>query len=380
MKYRKIGRIDGEFSALGFGTMRLPTLGKDSEIDEPLAIAMIRRAIDNGVNYVDTAWPYHGGQSERLVGKALKDGYRRKVSVATKLPVWDVNSLDDCDRIFNEQLARLETDHVEFYLLHCLYKGVWPKMRDLGVVQWAERQQKAGRVGHIGFSFHDDFETFKEILDYRDWAFCQIQYNYVNEKTQAGTEGLEYAASKGVGVVVMEPLFGGTLANPPQEVQGVWDAAERNYDPIDMALRWLWNKPEVAVVLSGMSAMEHVQRNLASAERSGIGTLDQQDLEIIAKVQARYEDFSPIPCTKCGYCMPCPTGIDIPAMFALYNDAVVFKGNSMTLSRNLYAMTAEDKRASACVACKECQEKCPQHIEISEMMKKVHEELRPRQD
>lgn len=380
MKYRKIGRIDGDFSALGFGAMRLPTVGKASEIDEPLAIEMIRHAIDNGVNYVDSAWGYHGGKSEVLVGRALRDGYREKASVATKLPVWAIDSLDDCDRIFNEQLARLETGHIEFYLLHSLHAGVWPKMRDLGVAQWAQRQQKAGGIGHIGFSFHDDFETFKEILDYRDWTFCQIQYNYVNEKTQAGTEGLEYAASKGVGVIVMEPLLGGALADPPQEVQAVWDAAERDYDPVDMALRWLWNKPEVGVVLSGMSAMEHVVGNLASAERSGIASLDERDLETVAKVQARYEEFAPAPCTACGYCMPCPTGIDIPTMFSLYNDGVVFGGDRMARSRNIYATTDEDKRASACVACKECEEKCPQHIEISEMMKKVHEGLGPKQD
>ena len=380
MKYRKIGRIDGEFSALGFGTMRLPNLSKESEINEPLAIEMIRHAIDNGLNYVDTAWGYHGGNSERLVAKALRDGSRRKVSLATQLPVWEINSLNDCDRIFNEQLARLDTDHIEFYLLHCLHKGVWPKMRDLGVVQWAERLRDGGRMTHIGFSYHDDFDTFKEILDYRDWTFCQIQYNYVNEKNQAGTEGLKYAASKGVGVVVMEPLFGGALAHPPEEVQAVWHAAQRDYDPADMALRWLWNKPEVAVVLSGMSAMEHVERNLASAGRSGIGTLDEQDLEVVAKAQTRYEEFSPIPCTKCGYCMPCPTGIDIPAMFSLYNNGVVFRGNSMTLSRNLYVMAGEDKRASACAACKECEQKCPQDIDISEMMKKVHGELGTRQD
>jgi predicted aldo/keto reductase-like oxidoreductase len=373
VKYRKFGNQDLKVSALGFGAMRLPTHGKPGEIDEPEATSMIRYAIDHGVNYVDTAYPYHDGQGEAAVGRALQDGYREKVKLVTKMPCWLIQMPADFDKYLDEQLARLQTDHLDFYLLHALFTERWPRMRDMGVLAWGERAIADGRIGGLGFSFHSTLSLFKEIVDaYDNWALCQVQYNFVNEDVQAGTEGLEYAAVKGLPVVIMEPLLGGLLADPPAEVLRIWDEAGKN--PVDMALQWLWNKPEVSIVLSGMSTMEQVQQNIASAEASGVGTLTPADLALIARVRDRYQEFQAIPCTKCNYCMPCPNGLDIPHNFELYNQAVIHKNEE--LGKSLYNWhMREEERAGSCIACGECEEQCPQHIEISQWMPRVHETL-----
>ena len=264
MKYRKFGKLDWEVSALGFGAMRLPAIGGDtSNIDEPRAIEMIRYAIDHGVNYVDTAYGYHGGNSERLVGKALKDGYREKVRLATKMPTWLINERGDFDKYLDEQLGKLQTDKIDFYLLHGLRHTRWPTVRDLDVFSWAEEKIKEGKIGHLGFSFHDDVALFKEIVDSHEWTFCQIQLNYMDTEYQAGLEGLRYAAEKGLAVVIMEPIKGGKLAvTPPKDVQAVWDKAETKRTPAEWALQWVWNLPEVSIVLSGMSEMKHVEENV----------------------------------------------------------------------------------------------------------------------
>jgi len=373
MNYRPFGKLDFQVSALGFGCMRLPTIGDDvSQVDEPLTIDMIRRAIDQGVNYADTAYVYHGGNSERVLGKALKDGYREKIKIATKLPTWAVKQADDFDRLFEEQLERLQVEHIDFYLIHNLKATLWPTVRDLGVREWLDKIKAEGRVGGVGFSYHDSFELFCEIIDaYDGWDLAQIQYNYVDEQVQAGTKGLLYAASKGLAVVVMEPLLGGCLANAPAPVRSIFDAAPTDRTPADWALQWLWHKPEVSVVLSGMSAMQHVDENHESACKSGVGSLTDEELEVIARAHKEYEALSAVPCTRCGYCLPCPSGVDIPVNIQLYSDAVVFGGNQQILNRNLYNGLAEDARASACVACGECEEKCPQSIEVSELMPKV---------
>ena len=373
MQYRRLGTTGREVSALGFGTMRLPVLGDDGAVDEPAAVEMIRHAIDGGVNYVDTAYPYHGGASEPVTGKALRDGYRRKVLLATKLPVWMVHGLDDCDRLLNEQLARLGDEHVDVYLLHNLTGPSWRRMGQLGVLEWARGAQADGRVGMLGFSFHDDVEAFREIVDGFDWPLCQIQYNLVGEDTQAGTEGLKYAAGKGLGVVIMEPLFGGALAVPPEPIRAAWEAAGRR--PADGALQWLWDKPEVACVLSGMSTMDQVHQNVAAATRSGVGSLTGEDHALVARVQGLYRRFSPVPCTKCGYCMPCPHGVDIPRNLELYSNGAVFGGNALTLCRNLYRQLPAGTQAAACQACRACEDKCPQSIEVSALMPRVAAEL-----
>ena len=375
MQYRKLGKTGKKVSALGFGAMRLPTRGSNAEIDEPAAVEMLRYAIAAGVNYVDTAYPYHGGNSERVLGKALRDGYREKVRLATKSPIWKVEKRGDFDRFLDEQLARLETERIDFYLLHSLQKKLWPKMRDLRVFDWAEKARADGRIGEFGFSFHDSFEVFTEIVDAYDWSICQIQYNFVNEDVQAGTRGLKYAAEKGLGVIVMEPLFGGSLANPPQPVWEIWNSTERKHRPADVALRWLWDKPEVSLVLSGMSSMEQVRQNIESAGRAGVGWLDEEELALARRVQQKYAELSPIPCTKCGYCMPCPNGVNIPGNFELFNNATVFKGSSVALCRNLYNSFPESERARACEGCELCEEKCPQQIEIAKMLGRVAEEF-----
>ncbi|MEM2050774.1 MAG: aldo/keto reductase [Thermoproteota archaeon] len=375
MKYRRFGKLDWQVSALGFGCMRLPVIGNDhSKVDEPEAIRMIRYAIDHGVNYVDTAYPYHGGNGEIVVGKALRDGYRERVRLATKMPIWNINSREDMDRIFDEQLKKLQTEYVDFYLLHALNKNSWLKVKNLNVFDWAERVVSEDRIKHLGFSFHDDFEVFKEIIDaYDKWALCQIQYNYENEEVQAGTRGLKYAAGKGLAVVIMEPLLGGALANPPPAVKQIWDEAGK--DPVEMALQWLWNKPEVSVVLSGMSTMDQVKRNIEFASRSGVGILSDEDLKLIARVHMKYRELRPIPCTRCGYCMPCPNGVDIPENFEVYNHGVAY--NAIWSARWVYNNNIPaERRASACVGCRTCEEKCPQKIKISEWMQKVDKELR----
>ena len=376
MKYRTLGRTNTRVSALGFGAMRLPTKGKESDVDEPQTVEMIRYAIDHAVNYIDTAYVYHFGNSEVAVGKAVADGYREKVYLATKLPLWSVQKREDCDRFLDEQFARLQTDHIDFYLLHCLQKKSWQKTKDLGILHWAEQARTDGRIGHFGFSFHDTYETFVEILDGYNWSFCQIQYNFVSEDVQAGTRGLEYAAAKGMGIIVMEPLFGGTLANPPPPIQEIWNNVPHKCRPADVALRWLWNKPEVSLVLSGMSNLEQVKQNIDSACRSGIGWLDEDEAQLVTQVQQEYKKLSPIPCSKCGYCMPCPNGVNIPVNFELFNNATVFKGGSITLCRNLYGFLPEIERASACQHCGICEEKCPQGIEIGKMMGQVQEQFK----
>ena len=378
MQYRPFGRLDFEVSALGFGCMRLPVVGGDlSAVDEPVAIEMLRHAIDHGVNYVDTAYPYHGGHSERVLGEALKDGYRERVKLATKLPTWAVREAADFDRLLTEQLERLQVEHVDFYLLHNLSATAWPRVRDLGVLDWLERIKSDGRAANVGFSYHDDFDLFREILDaYDGWAMCQIQYNYMNEDIQAGTKGLEYAAAKGVAVAVMEPLLGGCLVNPPAPVQQVWAESETTRTPAEWALQWLWHKPEVSVVLSGMSTMVQVEENLASADRSAAGSLTTEELDLVCRVRDAYEAVSVVPCTRCGYCMPCPEGVDIPRNLQLYNDALVFGGNQAILNRNLYNGMPESTRASACAACRTCEGECPQEIEICELMPKVQEQFR----
>jgi uncharacterized protein len=373
MKYRVLGKTQACVSALGFGAMRLPLRGEESEVDERAAVEMIRWAVDHGVNYLDTAYVYHGGNGESVVGRALRDGYRDRVLLATKLPVWSVQHRDDCDRIFDEQLARLQTDRIDCYLLHCLQQPTWPAMRDLGVLDWAEQQQAAGRIRHFGFSFHDSYDVLVEIVDAYDWSFCQIQYNLVNEDVQAGTKGLRYAAAQGLGVIVMEPLFGGTLADPPPTVRQIWEAAGPQYQPVDLALRWVWDQPEVSLVLSGMSTLDQVRENIESASRAGVGTLTTAEHELLGRVRDEYQRLAPIPCTRCGYCLPCPHGVRIPLNFQWYNQAAVYQGSSRLLCRNLYLSLPESERAAACDGCRTCEERCPQHLAIPDLLQNVRE-------
>lgn len=374
MNYRQFGRLDWQASALGFGCMRLPTLDGDSaKIDEPEATRMVRFAIDQGVNYLDTAYPYHGGNSERFLGRALQDGYRQKIHLATKMPTWAVTETADFDRYLNEQLEKLQTDHIDFYLLHGLNKHRWAAMKSLGVTVWAEQAIRSGRIRYLGFSFHDEQPVFMQIVDDYDWTFCQIQYNYMDIEEQAGMKGLQYAASKGLAVVVMEPLLGGRLASSPDDVQRQWDSASVKRTPVEWALQWLWNQPEVSVVLSGMSTMPQVVENIECASRSGVGSLTSEELDVIDRVRAVYKGLCPIPCTKCGYCLPCPNGVNIPRNFEVFNKAIMI--NNLGQGRFRYNGMPADERAEHCEQCHECEEKCPQQIVISQWMPYVHEVL-----
>ncbi len=377
MQYRKFGKLDVQVSALGFGCMRLPILeGKSGNIDLPEAIRMIRYAIDQGVNYVDTAYGYHEKMSEVVVGKALQDGYREKVNLATKQPVWLVNESADFDKLLNEQLEKLQTDHVDFYLMHALNRGSWQdKVLNFDLLSRAEAAKADGRIRHIGFSFHDDLETFKKIVDgYDHWDFCQIQYNYMDIENQAGTEGLQYAANKGLGVVIMEPLLGGKLARDIPAINPLWDSASVKRTPAEWALQWLWNQPEVSVILSGMSTMPQVEQNLASAAASSVGSMTAAELDLIAKVREEIQKLSPIPCTSCEYCLPCPNGVLIPRNFAVYNEAAMY--GDLDGSRNAYKYWISDEgKAAQCIQCQECEPKCPQHIPISDWMPVIEEVL-----
>ena len=379
MKYRKFGNLDWQVSALGFGAMRLPTVGGEmGKIDEPKAIHMIRHAIDSGVNYVDTAYYYHMGDSERLLGRALKDGYRQKMRLATKLPARSVEKPEDFDRFLNEQLVRLDTDYIDFYLLHGLDKMGWHKVRDFGVLDWAERQMANGRFGRLGFSFHDEYRVFKEIVDgYDSWVLAQVQYNYMDVNEQAGRRGVRYAASKGLAVVVMEPLRGGKLSKePPEPVARVWASAPRKLRPVEWAFRWVWDQPEVSVALSGMSTMEQVVENLAIVDRCGVGIVTEEEKKLYARARQGYKSLTPVPCTNCRYCLPCPNKVDIPRVFAIYNDATMY--DDFKTGRFFYNGPfgiARDQRADQCQECGECLEKCPQKIEIPDWLKKAHEAL-----
>ncbi|MHB1319619.1 MAG: aldo/keto reductase, partial [Anaerolineae bacterium] len=335
MQYRKFGSLDWQASALGFGAMRLPTLGNRETIDEPEAIRMLRYAIDQGVNYIDTAYPYHGGNSEVVVGRALRDGYRERVRLATKLPVARVQTADDFDRYLDEQLVKLGVSCVDFYLFHGLRRPRWDTLLQHDLLARADRALADGRVKHMGFSFHDSLETFQEIIDsYDNWTMCQIQYNYMGEDFQAGTPGLEYAASKGLAAVIMEPLLGGRLVSAPPLVQAAWDAAPTRRAAPEWALSWLWNKPQVSVVLSGMSTMQQVVDNVAYASRSAVGMFTPEELKAVATARDAYNELCPVPCTGCRYCMPCPNGVGIPEVFAIFNRGVMF--NSMDRPRRDY--------------------------------------------
>jgi uncharacterized protein len=376
MQYRRFGRLDWNVSALGFGCMRLPTADGDprsSIIDEPEAVRMIRHAVDCGVNYLDTAYPYHGGNSELVVGKALRDGYRGKVRLATKLPVWQVQAEADFDRILNEQLAKLQTDHIDFYLLHNLNRGSWNgTVPQFNLLACAEAALRDGRIGHLGFSFHDDYGIFEEIVNgYDGWEFCQIQYNYMDVENQAGAKGLKLAASKGLAVVVMEPLLGGRLANPPAAIQQVIDGFNVRRSPVDWALAWLWDQPEVTVVLSGMSTMAQIDANLRSADNARPQCMTPADLAAIDQLRQAYKQRTPIPCTKCNYCLPCPSGVNIPGNFGIYNEA--FLHDDVDGARFRYGIfLTPEVRANCCTQCQTCEAKCPQGIAISEWMPKVH--------
>ncbi|MCY6485091.1 aldo/keto reductase [Clostridium aestuarii] len=372
MLYRTMSRAEDKLSILGFGCMRFPTIDGD-KIDEKKAIKMLHYAIDNGVNYIDTAYPYHNGYSELLVAKALKDGYREKVKLATKLPSWLIQTRADMDKYLNEQLKRLETDYIDYYLLHALNKTDWKKLKQLGVLEFLDISLKSGKIRYAGFSFHDDIELFKEVVDSYEWTFCQIQYNYLDEEYQAGKEGLKYAAKKGIGVIVMEPLRGGKLTNNiPKEVEKIWNKSDIKRTPAEWALQWIWNHPEVTIVLSGMSNMHQVKENicLASSQYAHENSLKDEEIELVNEVKAIYKSKIKINCTNCRYCMPCPNGVNIPECFNEYNNLSIF-GDFKSSKASYNALLKEEERASKCISCGKCEVACPQNIPIIEKLMEI---------
>ena len=376
MLYRTVPRNGDKLSSLGFGAMRLP-VNEDGSINEDLAIAQMRKAIDNGVNYIDTAWPYHGGQSEVIVGKALRDGYREKVRIADKLPPWAVKTRADMDAILARQLEKLGVETIDYYLLHALEGDSWERLEALGVIDFLEQAKADGRIVNSGFSFHGTNAEFNRIIDAYDWVFCQIQYNYLDTQNQAGTAGLKYAASKDIAVMVMEPLRGGNLSRPepPPAVQAIWETAESKRTPVEWALRWVWNRPEVTVVLSGMNVDEHIDQNIAIAGQGEADSLTSAELDLITRVADTYRELMPVGCTGCQYCMPCPAGVNIPSCFDIYNTARMF-AEPKERTQFVYAVMNGGVRgnktyASQCIECGECLEHCPQHIEIPDRLKEV---------
>lgn len=368
MLYKRFGQTGEMLSILGFGCMRFPLLpGEDpSKIDEEKSMKIVRYAIDKGVNYIDTAYPYHGGMSEPLVAKILRDGYREKVKLATKLPSWLIETREDMDKYLNEQLERLETDVIDFYLVHTLDKKVWEKLKTLGIGEFLDSAIADGRIKYAGFSYHDEPEYFNGIIDDYPWSFCQIQFNYLDEDFQAGLDGLNYAHSKGLGIVIMEPLRGGKLVdNLPNTVIDAFNSRENIKTPAEWALRWVWNHPQVDVVLSGMNEMEQVIENISIANRAEVNSLNREELSTIDKVKNIFQDRIKVHCTDCRYCMPCPSGVDIPKNFSIYNNYHLFG------EREDYDKLDLDKRASNCIECGQCEPLCPQSIEIISELKNI---------
>ena len=384
MQYRKMGSLDWEVSALGFGCMRLPRRRINRmRADTKESINIIRHGIDLGINYIDTAWLYHLGDSERIIGQALKDGYRERVRLVTKLFMPLVRKTEHFDRFLNTQLKRLQTDYLDIYLFHSMNASAFEKVKRLGLIEKMVEARKQGRIRHIGFSFHDTLPVFKEIIDYYDWDMTQIQYNYMDTGIQATTDGLNYAHNKGIATVIMEPVRGGTLANPPAEAIDIMKSSGYDRTPVDWALQFLWNRPEISMVLSGMGSRQMVDENCASADRSGIGSLSAEEEEVIARLVEVYRSKILVPCTACEYCMPCPTGVNIPQNFGILNYVskepsrlarwMVKRGyKRLTGSKEKLDEENPNGNASICVNCGQCLEKCPQQINIPEELVKTH--------
>ncbi|MDR3364601.1 MAG: aldo/keto reductase [Clostridiales Family XIII bacterium] len=371
MNYRYFKAGGSEVSLLGFGAMRLPTIGGGHDkIDEAEAVRMIRYAIDHGVNYVDTAYVYHGMQSEAVVGKALADGYRDKTMLATKMPFWIMKGPGDMGKILDEQLEKLATDCIDMYLIHDIHGERWDTVKAWKIWDFLSKAREEGKIRFIGFSFHGESpEEFKTILDEYPWDFCQLQINYMDKDLQAGVAGYEYAVSKGVPVVVMEPLKGGKLSDVmPPSIQAYWDTLESDRSPAEWALRWAANLPGVLTILSGMSAMGQVEENIRVLSDADAGMLTENELEVIDKAAESYRKLIAFPCTACKYCMPCTVSIAIPVVMDFRNSYNLYgKTDKMQSEFNMFV----NPKPSDCVACGKCEEECPQHLEIVRAMRET---------
>lgn len=375
MIYRKFIKGDILISQLGFGAMRFPTIESEEDIDIKKSYEMLDYAIENGVNYIDTAYPYHGGMSEIFLGDYFeKRGVREKIYLATKMPVWKIEKYEDFDFYFNVQLNRLKTNYIDFYLLHSLWKNSWEKVKNLGVLDWLIKKKKEGKIRFFGFSFHDEFEVFKDIIDYYDWDFCQIQLNYMDINYQAGEKGLSYAYCKGIQVIIMEPNKGGKLASPPTSVLKVFESYKIKRTPVEWALSFLLNKKEILTVLSGMSSMDQVKENILIASKYNTNSLSEEDLKVIIKARNEWFNLKTIDCTKCKYCLPCPYGVNIPENFEIYNNLIMYGDIKEAFWE--YEYLKEEERASNCRECGECEEKCPQNLPIRELLREIRDKFK----
>ena len=374
MEKRKMENLGIETSLLGFGCMRFPTDG-EGKIDRVQAKAMLEKALAAGVNYIDTAWPYHGGESELFVGEALKEHPRDSFYLATKLPVWEVKSLEDVDRIFDRQLEKLQTEYIDFYLMHAMNGGSWKQMLELGVVERLEQMKAEGKIHYLGFSFHDGYEAFEEILSYRDWDFCQIQLNYMDAEEQAGLKGYALAEKKGVPMVIMEPVKGGSLAAFAPDITEKFHAHDPQASMASFALRWVGTLPNVKVILSGMSTMEQVEDNIRTFENfRPMSEAEQATVrEVVDLMNSRIQNG----CTGCRYCMPCPAGVNIPGNFSCWNRYHMYQNYNVV--KNQWENNLGDaQQAKNCIKCGKCEQACPQHLHIREDLERVQADLEAR--
>lgn len=358
MEYKHIKTMDTRPSLLGLGCMRFP-LNENNEIEETIAEQMLDKAIREGVNYIDTAYPYHNGQSEIFVGKILKKYPRNQLYLASKLPIWLLNTKEDVKALFEKQLERLQVDTIDFYLIHALDKEKWQKVIDLEVIPFLETMKQAGKIRYLGFSFHDDYETFQNILLYHDWDFCQIQLNYMDTQIQAGMKGYQLAEKLEIPIIVMEPIKGGRLVNLPDDLKERLIDSDPSCSIASWALRWVAGLPNVKVVLSGMSSMKQVIDNLKTFR--SFTPLNDNELQLIETIANELRSRVKNGCTGCGYCMPCPFGVDIPANFKLYNEAAMYPKDERI--RRQY-LELGNKKAQYCQKCGKCESECPQHISI----------------
>ncbi|MCI9664055.1 MAG: aldo/keto reductase [Lachnospiraceae bacterium] len=371
MEKRKLENLGIETSLLGFGCMRFPVCA-DGKINEPEAERMLDKAIAEGVNYIDTAYPYHEGQSEIVVGKILKKYERSSFYLATKLPLWKVEKKEDIRAIFEEQLEKLQTDYIDFYLMHAVGKERWDKMLEIGCIGELEKLKAEGKIKYLGFSFHDSYEVFEEVINHRDWDFAQIQFNYMDAEEQAGTRGYELAVKKGVPLIIMEPVKGGSLSRFAEDIMGRFRQLDADASASSFALRWVGSFPGVKVILSGMSTMEQVEDNLKTF--TPFKPLSQEERAVVEDVAATIKSRVQNGCTGCRYCMPCPAGVDIPGCFAAWNTYHMYQNYNVVKWRWEKEIGPEHQ-AKNCIKCGKCEAACPQKLSIREDLAKVQEDL-----
>lgn len=371
MKYSKFINEENEVSRLGFGLMRLPVIENDhSLIDYKKSTELIELAIANGITYFDTAYVYHNKQSEIFTGQALKN-FREKVKIATKIPVWKIEKEEDFDYLLDIELQKLQTDYVDFLLLHALDRERFENIKQLNIYESGLKVKTQGKIKYLGFSFHDDLSLFKEIIDTYDFDFCQIQLNILDENYQAGIEGMKYAKEKGLGLVVMEPLKGGQLVNLPKSITDKLDG----YSPANLSFSYLLDKSEIDVILSGMNSVEQLLENCKIFDDVTPNSLDNKVKEKINFLKDEIHSRLKVDCTRCSYCMPCPAGVAIPEVFKIYNNKYIFE-NTATASSEYSKLIEDKKDQSSCIECGQCEEKCPQHLNIIEDLKNADADLR----